>query len=489
LSETIGDISLGGMGSELSTIGLQVGNGVILEDCAEALRWPLSNKTYSKMSFDPTIASANQTIRAFIRNAKYDVEVDGESPTEEQKNQIAFIESCMNDLDTSFEDVINEALSFLKYGYSIHEKVFKFRNRKGKFKSKFDDGRVGWAKLPVRSQDSISRWNFDDKGRELLEVEQDLNQVAHQYNYHKGYTGFQTNKIILKRKKFLHFRHNVERNNPEGTSPLKACYLPWTYKSKIEEYEAIGVSRDLGGLPVISLPPEYMSADASDDKKAVYAYYKNVIRNLHANEQAGLILPSFIDPESKKDLFSFRLESVQGGKMYDTGAIISRYENKILMTYLADVLKLGQDASGSFALSDNKTNLLAVGIQAIIGEVLQEFNNDLIPQTLKLNGWDISKGDTPRIILRQLDDRNLDELGKYVQRVTSVGAVEVDENLSDWLRKEMKAPPVDRTKPIKPELVSGGLSKAGEGMKTGAENGTAKTVAGKDNSSGNTENS
>jgi hypothetical protein len=162
--------------------------------------------------------------------------------------------------------------------------------------------------------------------------------------------------------------------------------------------------------------------------------------------------------------------------MYDTVAIINNYENKILMTYLADVLKLGQDASGSFALSDNKTNLLAVGIKSVIEEILQEFNNDLIPQTLTLNGWE-DKGDFPKIVVEDLDERDLEPLGKFIQQVVSVGAMETDEDMSDFLRETIGAPPVDRTKPLKPEMVSGGgeaPSRSGDGMKTGGD-GTAST--------------
>lgn len=474
--------------NELSTIGLNVDSGVIREDVYEDLRWPNSNSTYAKMWYDPAISSANHTIRSFIRKVKYKVEVDSEVPSQTQKEQIEFIESCMSDMETSFSDVVNEALSILKYGYSVHEKVLKYRNKKGKYKSKHNDGKIGWAKLPVRSQDSISEWIFDNNGRELLGVEQDLNLVCTGYNPKDPFTDFETQKIQIPRKKFMLFRHNVERNNPEGTSPLKACYIPWKYKSQIEEFQSAGISRDLGGLPVIKLPPEYMSPDASDDKKAVYEYYKNVIRNLHANQQAGLILPKYVDPETKADMFEFKLESVDGGKMYNTIEIINSYENKILMTYLADVLKLGQDASGSFALSDNKTNLLAVGIKAIVEEVLQEFNRDLIPQTLIMNGWDVSQP-IPHITIDDLDERDLDDLGKFVQRCASVGALEVDQGLSDWLRTEMGAPATDRDKPIKPEMTSNGDTKAGEGMKTAGE-GTSKspTESKGDSSTSNTEN-
>lgn len=480
------DYKLSLLNNELSTIGLKVSSGYITEEVFEDLRWPNCKNTYSKMWYDPNIAAANQTIRSFVRNAKYKLNVKAQNPTEDQKKQIEFIESCMNDMDTSFNDVINEALSFLKHGFSVHEKVFKFRDSRGKFKSKFNDGKIGWAKLPIRSQDTISRWFFDGYGRNLEYVEQDLSLVSHSYNPDKPYSGLANNRIKIPRNRFLHFRHNVERNNPEGNSPLKACYIPWRYKNQIEEYQAAGISRDLGGLPVIKLPPEYLSEDAPDDKKAVYNYYKEVIRNLHANEQAGLILPKYVDPETKADMFEFELVSVEGGKMYDTVAIINNYENKILMTYLADVLKLGQDASGSFALSDNKTNLLAVGIKSIIEEILQEFNKDLIPQTLIMNGW-VDNGDFPTIEVEDLDERDLTVLGKFLQQVISVGGIETDQNLSDWLRTTIGAPPVDRTKPLDPTMVAGGgnaISRAGDGMKT-AGNGTSTKIGGGDAATGN----
>lgn len=474
------------VGNELSTVGLKVTNGVVTEEVYADLKWPACKATYNKMWLDPVISSANQTIKAFVRNAKYSVTVDDQEKTTEQQAQIDFIKSCMDDMEESFNDVINEALSSLKYGFSVHEKVLKYRNNKGKYKSKFDDGRIGWAKLPIRSQDSISRWLFDPKGRDLLAVEQDISLVNTNYNYKDGTRGFTDTKIEIPRNRFMLFRHDVERGSPIGTSSLKACYKPWKYKEQIEEFQSAGISRDLGGLPVIYLPPEYLSEDATDDKKAVYQYYKDVIMNLHANEQAGLILPKFVDEATKTDMFSFDLVSVKGGKMYDTVAIISNYENKILMTYLADVLKLGQDASGSFALSDNKTNLLAVGIKSIIEEILQVFNRDLIPQTLKMNGWTDSTA-YPKIVVEDLDERDLTVLGKFLQQTVSVGAIETDQTLSDWLREEVGAPPVDRTRPLDPKFVAGGgaaISRSGDGMSTKGE-GTATSVSGGDKATGN----
>lgn len=219
----------------------------------------------------------------------------------------------------------------------------------------------------------------------------------------------------------------------------------------------------MGGMPIIELPPEYMSTNADANKKAVYEYMKDVIRNIHANEQMGLVVPKFVDPDTKQDIFGFRLEGVSGGgKQYDTDAIIKRYENKILMAYLADVLKIGQDSSGSYALSDNKTNLLAVGIESILKQILDVINRDLIPQTFLLNGIDVD-GEYPKIIHGDLDNRDLEKLGKFIQQTVTAGAMEVDEEFSEWCRKELGAPMPNRDKKLTLEMIGQGVSQAGSG--------------------------
>lgn len=456
--------------SELGTIGLNMGNGVITEESVhQALTWPNSKTTFNTMSYDPTISAVDQTVKAFVRKAIYEVGVKSLDPTDEQLDQNQLIEECMEDMEAPFVDYLCEALSIMTYGFSVHYKIFKYRNQRGKYGSLFDDGRVGWAELPIRSQDTIREFKFDAEGRHLEFVIQDLNLVNHLYSYGADSKAQPlTSEYKMKRKRLLHFRHDVRRNNPEGRSPLRSCYEPWRYKQQIERFQAIGISRDLGGIPIMRLPAEYMSPNATDDKVAVYEMFKNIVRNLQFNEQAGLVLPTFYDDNSNQ-LFDFELLSNTGTKQYDTNAIINSYENKILMTYMADILKLGQDASGSLALSDNKSTLLTTGIKAIIDEILQEFNNDLIPQTLVMNGYKLSR-DMPKIKLKEIDEVSLEELGDFVQKVSAAGMMEADEGAAEHFRYKAGMPAVDRTKPLKPEMTAGADNEIGDGLKKGMPN-------------------
>lgn len=440
---------------ELSTSGLRVSDGRIYEEIDEDFRWPQLIHTCKVMARDETIYAANNAIKSLIRRVNWTVktpEAEG-NVTKEMKAREKFIWECMHDMEHSWSDFINESLSMLTYGFSLHEKVYKTRKGyEGRHlhKSKFSDQKIGWAKLPVRSQDTIYKWHYDQNVRNIVAVEQDLSFTVGM----NGSPSTISNQIKIPYKKLLHFKFDSQRGNPEGNTPLKACRVPWKYKTTIAEFEAIGVSRDMNGMPMISLPPEYMSEDASPDKVAVYNYMQDIIRNLHMNEQAGLVFPRFIDPESKQDLFDFKLVSVEGSKQFDTAKIIDRYENKILMTYLADVLKMGQDNTvGSFALSDNKTNLMAVGIEAVLTQLIEVINRDLITQTAIMNGWDVSKP-LPQIQFEDLDERDLDKLGAFIQRTVESGAMEVDTVLSDELRRAARLPKADGSKKIRKDLLN-----------------------------------
>ena len=81
------------------------------------------------------------------------------------KKAAEFVESCLHDMDMPWTDVVGEILSCLTYGWSLHEIVYKRRmgrKRDPRLESKFDDGLIGWQKLPIRSQESLYKWEFDD---------------------------------------------------------------------------------------------------------------------------------------------------------------------------------------------------------------------------------------------------------------------------------------------------------------------------------------
>lgn len=407
---------------EIGTTGLAISDGEIKEQIKKELRWPKVIKTYKSMYNDPLIYAALTLISNMISKVDWDVKAPHEA-TDEQLRKTQFIKQCMNDMDHSWESFIKEILSYNIYGFSVHEKVFRKRKRENG--SKYDDNLIGWKKIAPRSQDTINEFKYSEDGRTLLGVYQDLSMVENddRYSFYFMNGDKEAEGLFIPRNKVLIFTYNSKRDNPQGESPLNSCWIPWKFKTTIEEQEAVGVTRDLGGMPVLGLHPKYMSPDATPEDQAIYEYYKRVMRNIHNNEQAGLIYPLMYNEAGKK-IIEFDLVSSAGGKQYDTNAIIKRYEDKILTALFADILKLGQDSHGSFSLAGEKTNIVNLNLTARLREIADVLNNDLIPQTFKLNGWDDTE--LPKFVFEDLDAEDLDEFSKLVQRIGSVGFLPKD---------------------------------------------------------------
>lgn len=462
---------------ELGYSGLRVSNGQILEEAKRELRFPESIKTYKAMAMDTTLSSAIGLYEMMISRVGWKA-VPPADATETEKARAKFVNTCLEDMEHSWFDFIKEVVSMYTYGFCINEKVYRRRLRKNG--SRYNDGLVGIRKLPIRSQDTVDKWLYSADGRSLVGVEQTLEGVIDYYRFsNHGKTS-----VEIPREKFMLFRCNAKKENPEGSSPLKACYTSWKWRTAIEESEAIGISREMRGVPCIYLPPRYMSADASPEEAAIYAYYQNMVRNLHLNEQTGIVMPMAYDPDSRQPLFKFELLSVTGTKGYDTDAVISRYDNKMLMSFFADLLKMGQEKVGSFSLAGAKTNVLAMAIDHRLREIKTVLDNDLIPQLFELNGWTDER--LPKLVYDDLDEVDLDEFSKAIQRIMSVNGVEFDRNVADLIRERIGAKPKGDDAPIDEDELPNNRSRSGDGFKTAGE-GTGTEVSPRDDSTANVE--
>ncbi|QYW06646.1 putative portal protein [Pseudomonas phage UAVern] len=462
---------------ELGVVGLKQHGGRIQEEARKELRFPEANRTFRTMAQDATIASALSLFEMMVSRVEWIVDT-GVEPSAEMKAHAKFLEEVMGDMEHSWRSFIQEVTSAFTYGYCINEKVY--RRRTWENGSQYNDNKVGIKKLPVRSQDTINKWLYSDDGRDLIGVQQSLACITDGTDRYAKLLNA-TGTIDIPRKKFMLFRVDAKRDNPEGNSPLRAAYHAWKYRTVIEEQEAVGVTRDMNGMPTLYLPPRYMSADATDAEKAIYEYYKNVIRNIQMNEQSGLILPQAFDPESRQPLFKFELTSTMGGKMYDTDAIIKRWDNKILMVLFADMLKMGQDQVGSYSLAGAKTNIMAMAIEARLQEIQDVLNNDFVKQLFAMNGV-APNVKLPKLVYGDLDEVDLDEFSKAVQRIGSVGGLERDRPVMNKIRDALKIVRRPDNAPVKEDEIMGGQSQAG---KAGVGNGASKTPSGRDNSAAN----
>lgn len=134
---------------EIGRIGQKRYGGFFYEEFLKELQGRKGVETYREMADnDDVIGAILFAIEMLIRQTSWTIQPGGPESADEEAAE--FIESCMDDMQDTWTDTISEILSFLTYGWSYHEIVYKRRcgkNRDSRLNSKYDDGLIGWAKL------------------------------------------------------------------------------------------------------------------------------------------------------------------------------------------------------------------------------------------------------------------------------------------------------------------------------------------------------
>lgn len=400
---------------ELGRLGQKRYGGFFYEEFLKELQGRKGVEVYREMSEnDDTIGAVLFAIEMLIRQATWDVQPASESTKD--KEAAEFVRGCMDDMQDTWTDTIAEILSFLTFGWSAHELVYKRRcgnNRDRRMRSKYDDGLIGWQKLPIRAQETLYEWRYDDRDNLISMVQMPPPDFG---------------LIEIPAEKLLLFRTKSRKGNPEGRSILRNAYQSWYFKRRIREIEGIGIERDLAGLPVMTAPENINIWDDDDpDMVAMRAASERIVQNIRRDSMEGLVMPA-----------GWKLELLSTGsrRQFDTNAIIERYDSRIAMTVLADFVLLGHQNTGSWALSSDKTELFGMAIGAYLDIICEVFNNQAIPQLIDLNGEHFTGiTDYPELTHGDIESPDLGQLGTFIQTVTGCGALIPDEGVEDYLRE------------------------------------------------------
>lgn len=418
--------------NEYGVTGLKRQGGQIYEEFLPQLAHERATKVYKEMrDNDPTINAIAFAIEMLIRKVEWRVDAASGRPEDEEYAQ--FIRECMDDMSHTWADMISEIISMLWYGYSTHEIVYKVRRgpneNDSNLKSRYTDGKIGWRKIPIRSQDSLEDWIFDEEGG-----------VAGWYQ--RAWPDFLLRDIPI--EKALIFKTTSTKNNPEGRSVLRGAYRPWYFKKRMEEIEGIGVERDLAGIPIARVPADLFDSKDPAKMKALEGM-RTLVKQVRNDEQAGIIFPLEYD-EDGHELYKFELLSAGGSRAFDTNGIIKRWDERIAMVVLADFIFLGHEATGSWALATSKTGLFQSALSAWADTVAEVFNRHAIPRLFKLNNMPIDH--LPKIAHEEVDAPTLEELGSFIGSMTGAGWGDIlsDIDLRNVLLKRARLPvPSDET--------------------------------------------
>lgn len=402
------------MQKEIGRIGQRRFGGIVYEEFLPELRGSRGVEIYHEMSEnDDVVGAILYAIEMLVRQTKWNVEPGGS--TAKDKEAAEFVESCMDDMQNTWVDTISEILSFLTYGWSYHEIVYKRRMGNTvdtRTRSKYSDGLIGWAKLPIRAQETLYQWEYDENDN--------LTGMTQMPPPDYGLLTIPLSKALL-------FRTKSRKDNPEGRSILRNAYRSWHFKRRIQEIEGIGIERDLAGLPVMHTPEGMDIWNDNDDMKRTLVRLEEMVRGIRRDEMEGLVLP-----------YGFELELLSSGgtRQFDTNAIIDRYDTRIAMTVLADFIFLGHQQNGSWALSSDKTELFAMACGAYLDIIAETFNSQGIPSLIDING-DHFKGITgyPTLTHGDIEDADIQKVSTYIKDMVGIGVLIPDDGLEDYIRQ------------------------------------------------------
>lgn len=407
---------------ELGTVGIKQFSGQVDEEQHVRLKGRKAAKVFEEMAAnDALIGGILYIVEAALRRIKWSVEPADDSDA--AKKEAEWLESVFDDMDQPFEEFISEILSFLVYGFALHEQVLKLRlgpeETNPRFKSKYDDGRIGLRALAPRAQTTIDRWDMDDATGRVLGAWQ-VDPV----------TG---REIYLPIERCLHVKTKSRKNNPEGVSILRSAYRSWSFKKRLEEIEAIGVSRDLTGIPVIEMPAAIMSRTASNDQRAARTAMENLVSQIARDEREGIVFPSEMDSEGKPTGYKLRLMSSPGQKAIPADPIIRRYDSRIAVSVAAEVILLGLEKTGSFAMASQKSSNFARSLEFYVGTIASALNKQVVQRLCELNN--IPTELRPYVEPGEVAEPDLKDIALAIQQIAGAGLITPTHKTENELRE------------------------------------------------------
>lgn len=424
--------------TEYGVSGLKRSGGTITEEPVSNLQGARGAKVYAEMANNPMVGGVLLAMEEVIGRLDWHIEPPDNATPDEQMHA-EFVQECLDDMEDSWDVTLSSILSMIPFGWAFHEVVYKRRNGRSDdptSRSKFTDGRIGWRKWAGRSQDTLSEWKFNPAG-ECVALVQDASST--------GIQGAGRREVPMARA--LLFRTKEVKGNPEGRSMLRSAYTPWFYSKRIKEIEAVGIERDLAGLPVAYGPAEWFEKGAD---QTMLQNLQKMVTDTRRNELDGVVLPMILNEGSDGapgtiPLVKFELLATGGTRQFDTNAVIGRYNNEIATSMLMDFLTLGHEAVGTYALGTAKISMWQLVIESIAKSIAAVVGQHAIPKLLRLNGWEPDR--MPSLVFGDVAQVDLTVLGSYLTQMIQAGVIVPDAALEEYVRQVGNLPTADLSAP------------------------------------------
>jgi SPP1 gp7 family putative phage head morphogenesis protein len=404
---------------EVGTPGTEIFGGYLAEEYLKELTgtdW--ADKVDMMRRSDANVRMVLNAIKLPLKSSPWTIVLREKSDEAELQKKL-FEKILFEDLNKSFTQLVGEILTCLDFGYSIFDITHAVKTDKelGTYNS--------LKSLGYRSQRTIDRWNLND-ARDLETV----TQTAY---------GDEGGTYELDARFLLYFAPEREGDNFEGISVLRACYGPWFRKNEFLKKLAIGIEKFAVPTAVLTVPegtegkPEMSAA-----KKALACYT--------SGQTNYLILPKGFE-------LSFNNVSVDVEKIRSA---INAENQEMVNSILASFLLLGQNGSGSLALSGTLSDFFSQTVQYIADHISEQFDRKIFKPLVQMNfGHEKVLVD---LKCDGLEHRANEAWANMVNGFIGTGAIKADDDLEVSLREKLNLPPkkdseIEYVPSVQPESV------------------------------------
>lgn len=361
------------------------------------LKWPSCIPVYDKMRrSDAQVQALLHVLELPIRSTRWYVEPWSNSAKD--KEIAEFVEENLfsgppNGMTIHWDDFLRLALLMHPFGHSIFEKVYEVDSH----------GFAKWRKFAERPHETIKDFKYDETGGPL---------AVEQYGRGTAYVTLPIDDLLI-------FTHRREGGRLQGIPVLRAVYKHWFIKDFLYKILNIGIERNLVGTPVIKLPESPAEGDKEEAEK--------IVTNLRSGEESGAVVP-----------FGFDLSLFEGKRgLVEVLPYIQYQDLMIVRSGLAHFLQLGSGDVGSYALSEDQSDLFLMSLNSSADYVANNINSYAIPQLVGYN-WDVEG--YPTLAHEPVGGRGKQNLIKGVRELVDGKIVLPDKELEEFMRDLLGLP-------------------------------------------------
>ena len=362
--------------------------------------------TFDKMRrSDAQVRMILNAIKNPIKSSKW--EIDAESGTPEEEKIAEFLDwNWFHNPFVNFNLWISEALTYLDFGFSIHEKRFKV----------FEHPEFGLVNilggLGFRKQETIEQWIIDNNGL------QGVRQLAYGDTVKDG----NTQDVFIPADNLIINVNEREGDNYEGISLLRNIYGAWFRKQLYLKLNAIGMEKASIGIPLGIYPK---GTESATDK----AGFIEMLGNFALNETTFITAPEGYQVEIVK--MDFDSDKIVQSIQYE--------DTQMSKSILFQFLEMGtRGGSGSFALGADQSDIALAAIQFIADGLCNQMNacNRLLVK------WNFGENvkDIPVMKCSGINAKSGKELADVIKQLTDGGVIRRDDKLEGHVRNQYNLP-------------------------------------------------